>query len=171
MSLEKQTSVELSREELKELEANGQVIPSGDLNNNSTSITNDTSMNKVMDSPLKKNRMAFKTKFFYAFGHVYNDMTVCFTFTIIVFSIFAYYLNFYQLRFPFGSATLCSSSNTALAHLQERSCFSAKLLTLLHHLSLDLHRTSLPEVGHLIDTVAERLGTLLAPSSPQSVSP
>lgn len=91
MSYEKQASVELTREELKELEANGQVmIPSGDLNNNNTIITsatiNDISMIKAMDLPLKKNKMAFKTKFFYAFGHVYNDMTVRISFVIHIFS-------------------------------------------------------------------------------------
>lgn len=168
MSYEKQTSVELSREELKELEANGQVIPSGDFNNN------DTSMIKAMDSPLKKNRMSFKTKFFYAFGHVYNDMTVCFIsflFKLFFLSILCFYLFKKYQRFPFGSATLCSSSNTDLAPWQEPFFFSVKQLTPSPHLSLALHLTNLPVVGHSIDMVAERLGTLLAPSSPPSASP
>lgn len=82
MPYEKQTSVEhLSREQLKELEANGQVIASNsdlDSNNNTSSISGSNNNSMVKMIPPKKNRMSFKTKFFYAFGHVYNDMTVCF---------------------------------------------------------------------------------------------
>lgn len=83
MPCEKQTSVEhLSREELKELEANGQVNISAcssdlDSNNNTGNDNNNFKSNKMIPPPAKS-RMSFKTKFFYAFGHVYNDMTVRF---------------------------------------------------------------------------------------------